>query len=448
MTVRIVSTLRTNPKLIAFGVLSAFFSGPGQTFLFSIFVPHIEKAFHTDHAGLAALFGLATLCGAFSLPFLGRMLDRSELTRFTLWMAGCLSLGCWLLGSAQNLAMVFIGMLMIRSFGQGAMGLISSTTMARNFHIQRGTALSLASMGHCLSTAILPVLVTAFVAFFGWRAGWKFLSLMILIVFIPNIFWLLRDVRGQYQAERKKRPQKTQSRFFRSWIFYRRLFQDPIFYLAAFAGLCVPICATGLFYHQVSFAQWKGWSAQLMATAFIAFSVTRALTALTFGGAIDRFGAKRLYGFFPIPLMLGILCLYGGKHALWSFAYMALAGISLGAGMTIRPAFWAEFRGTRELGALSGVTSFLAIVGTALSPAATGWLMAQTANHRLVLTVFLGFAAMSTLCGLAVAPLLSRRHVLRRQRRLHRQRAFRAMVRQSNRIEENAREVAWHVRSH
>ena len=393
-----IQTLKQNPKILIFGLLTAFFSGPGQTFLVSLFAPAIGKSFDLSQAQFGGIYSAATLLGAIALPFLGRMLDRMELLKFTLFMGTCLSLGCFTLSFTHSILGVLIGLFMIRSFGHGALSLISSTTTAKFFHLSRGTALSITTLGHPLASACFPVLVTFWIFNYGWRSGWLFLALLILLMFLPIIFFLLK---GQKLLTSNDTPKEH------TGLSKQKLFKDPLFYFATFAGSIPPFVLTGLFLYQILIGQWKGWSISLMAAAFIVFSLFRAGTSLVIGPMIDKFSAKRMLKFHIIPLSLAIITLLYGTSIYWVFPYLMLCGITIGFGMPTKAAFWAESYGTDNLGSIKGINSFFELFATALSPVILGVLFDLNISFEIILIsllviCFIGLIAGRTASNIAV----------------------------------------------
>ena len=50
-------------------------------------------------------------------------------------------------------------------------------------------------------------------------------------------------------------------------------------------------------------------------------------------------------------------------------------GFSVGAHATMSAALWAEFYGTRNLGRIRAMTGAIMVLGTAIGPALSGWLI-------------------------------------------------------------------------
>ena len=59
-----------------FASIGLFFSGPGQTFSVSIFINAYIEEFGWSRSLVSTYYSLATLAAGFTLPFIGRIVDR------------------------------------------------------------------------------------------------------------------------------------------------------------------------------------------------------------------------------------------------------------------------------------------------------------------------------------------------------------------------------------
>jgi hypothetical protein len=87
------SFIRANQYLLLFGVVLTYFSSFGQTFLISLYIPELGAAFDLSNTGLSSLYAVATMASAFTLPWLGRLVDTQPLKTFFLWSGWRLDAG-------------------------------------------------------------------------------------------------------------------------------------------------------------------------------------------------------------------------------------------------------------------------------------------------------------------------------------------------------------------
>src|SRR5690625_192116 len=357
-------------RLLTFGDSLTFFSSLGQTFLISLFVPFFLEDFALTNTGFGTMYSAATLISAASMPWLGQWIDRIPLRWYSLSVAIGLVIATSLVMLSWHIAILFTGILFLRLSGQGLSGHTAETAMARLYSRERGKALSVSSLGYPIGEAVLPVVIASLFTILHWRTIWGLLALSVLIVLIPLLYLLIGRER-----EGKINPGKSGSVPERAFEKYPIIFRDPRIWFIIPTVLMPPFWVTGLFLYQISIGSHLGWSAGLIATAFISFAVFRIFSALTVGPLIDRFSAQALFPTLLLPMTAAFLVpmLFSGQ---WTpFLYMGLLGMTMGAGGNIKSALWAELFGTEMIGTVRSLFSSVMVFSTALSPSLFGWLL-------------------------------------------------------------------------
>lgn len=359
--------LQKEKRLLLFAILFTFFSSFGQTFLISLFVPFYLADFSLTNTTFGILYSAATLGSAALLPWLGQWIDRISLRRYSLIVALTLFAAALLMAITWHFLVLFVALLLLRLAGQGLSGHTAETTMARFYDHQRGKALSVSSMGYPIGEGILPVAIAGLLLFLHWRITWGVIAILILLVLVPVSWFLVSNSkRVQERGKERKREESTIKS-------YGKILRDTRLLYVIPATLMPPFWFTGLFLYQVANAPQLGWTAGIVASAFIGFAATRILFAFVSGFWVDRFTAKKVFPFYLIPMTIGLLlaALYSD---VWSaFIYMALAGATLGMGGTVKSALWAEMFGTGMIGTVRSLFSSIMVFSTALSPFLLGW---------------------------------------------------------------------------
>lgn len=388
-------------RLLAFGALLTFFSSFGQTFLISLFVPQLQEALDISAAEFGSFYSLATLISAGLLPGIGRMIDDVDLRRYALSIAGGLTLACLAMSVVRESWQLLACLLVLRLTGQGLCGHTASTTMARSFTLERGKALSVSSIGYAIGEGLLPAIVVAAIALLGWRQVWLVQGCCVGLALIPAIIWLLRKApEAALNARHATRHDAAADSEEIEWT-RTRVLRDSRFYLLLPTILMLPFAVTGLIIHQARLAEYKGWSLATLAFAFTGFALARIFSSLAIGPAIDRYGAARLFPFFPLPMALGILFLQNLSSPIIAWVYLALTGAAAGMAGGLTSSLWAELYGVRHLGAIKSLGGSLAVFGTALSPALFGWLLDRDVDFSPILNGTM--LAMIVSCAIAVS---------------------------------------------
>lgn len=384
-----------NRSLLGFGVMTALSTSFGQTFFISLFLLHFQAAFQMGKGEFGLVYAAATLLSAFLLPFVGGRIDRADLRRYTRATVAGLALSALVVAVSVNVWMFAAGLLGLRLLGQGLLGHISQTVMAREFGLNRGRALAVAGIGYPLGEAVLPIVTALLLRSLPWRAVWALVALTAGFVLLPVVLRLLRD---RVSSAGTGEPGDAAGA---ADLDMRLLWCDRRIYLVLPSVLVLPFVLTGLFLYQAVLAQSKGWALEWMAAAFAAFAVTRALSSLAIGPVIDRFTATRLLPLYMLPLAGGLITLTTSNSPFVAFLYMVLAGITAGASGSIASAVWAELYGAGNVGRVRSVAASLVVITTAASPALMGWLF-QLGVHMTQMVV--GAAWMIGLAAAAGVP--------------------------------------------
>lgn len=365
----IFAFLRENGRWIAGGFLLTLFSSFGQTFFISLSAGDIRSEYGLSHGGFGALYMIATLASALTLPRLGRVVDRYPVSRVTLFVAPLLALACAAMALSHSLVMLFLVIYALRLLGQGMMTHIALTAMGKWFAAQRGRAVSVTSIGVNFGEAILPVAFVAVSAVVGWRNSWWIAAGLLLLVGFPAIYRsMLVERAPQSVIVDPSRPA------IRDWTL-REVLRDPYFYLVLAGVMAPPFIGTTIFFHQIYLVELRGWNEGVFATSFAAMSATTVVSALICGQLVDRFTAVRLLPLFLVPLSMACFVL-AGVGAQWSaFVFMTLLGLSYGLSSTLFGSIWPEIYGTAHLGAIRSTIVSVMVFMSAAGPGLTGWLI-------------------------------------------------------------------------
>ncbi len=376
-------------RLLSFAVSFTFFSSFGQTFLISLFVPFYLATFELTNTSFGMLYSAATLGSAFVLPYLGQWIDRIPLRQYSMAVAGGLLSAAVLMAISWHISVLLLSLFLLRLMGQGLSGHTAQTTMARFYDHQRGKALSISSMGFPIGEGILPVAVAGLLAVFHWRVTWGIIAAAIAFGLIPIIWKLIKKSRTVEEKEEKRRREKS------TWESYKTILSDKRLFFVIPATLLPPFWVTGLFLYQVAAADQLGWTAGIIASAFIAFAAARITLGLITGPWVDRFSAQKIFPFFLIPMIIGLFI--GAMYSQpWSaFIYMGLIGASLGMSGTIKSALWAEMFGTGMIGTVRSLFSSIMVFSTAMSPFLLGWWL----DIGMTMPTILNIALYTTIAG-------------------------------------------------
>lgn len=362
--------LYRNWSLLFFGLLLTFFSSFGQTFLISLYIPSLERFFGLSNTEISSMYATATMAAAFTLPWVGKLVDTLPLRRFILLVMLGLVVACVGFSFIQLAFLLIPAFYGLRLFGQGLMSHTSVTTMARAFEADRGKAIGLATTGHSLGEAILPFLISLLILNAGWRTALRVEALLLLVLVLPALLLLLR---GQSAAVlHPKIEESSRQGTARNPLL---LLKDPKFWIIGPTVFVLGFLNTAVFFYQLKFGASRAWAPEWMAGSLAFFALGGASSMVIAGPFVDRLSAKRLFPLVLFPYLLGVILLaLGQSRLIYPLALVCLA-ISNGAGSTIKNALFAEVYGTQIIGAVRSMFTTIMVFSTALGPLSFGLLL-------------------------------------------------------------------------
>ena len=179
------------------------------------------------------------------------------------------------------------------------------------------------------------------------------------------------------------------------WTRRQALFH-PLFWLMVPALLGLSAFGTAFFFHQAHYASVNGWTHLSLVALFPLYTGVGIIAMVLSGFALDRFGTARLIPFYQIPLIAAFLCFAWADQLEMVALGIVFFALTTGANSTFPNAFWAEFYGTRHIGAIKALAAAVMVLGSALGPLITGLLIdADTALNTQYVAVALYIAEAS-----------------------------------------------------
>ncbi|MBW6505445.1 MAG: MFS transporter [Rhodobacteraceae bacterium] len=365
-----VAFVRENARWLAAGVLLAFLSSFGQTFFISVFAGQIRAEFGLSDGDWGWAFTAGTMASAALMLWAGGLTDRFRVRSLAAWVLAALAAACVAMAlNPAAWALPFV-IFALRFTGQGMTSHTAVVAMARWFVANRGRALAVAGLGYAIAEALMPMIYVAALRVVSWRALWL-VSAAFLLLGVPLLRVLLAQERTpQSMANESSAPGMggrhwTRAQVLRHWLIW-----------AILPALIAPSAfMTAFFFQQVHLAQIKGWDHLALVALFPLFPAAGVAASFLFGWSIDRLGAGRLMGVYQVGLAAGYLVLALTESLTGAAVALVLLGITSGGQGTLPNAFWAEYYGTRNIGAIKSVVTAVLVFGSAIGPGLSGALI-------------------------------------------------------------------------
>lgn len=374
-----------NRHFLLFGLLTTFFGNYGQSFFIAWFGQSFQTDFNLSNAEYGMVYSSATLVSGFLILYVGGLLDKTPLKKFTLLTASGLITACILLYFAQAVWQLILAIFLLRFCGQGLMFHIAFTSMARYFHENRGKAIGIVGFGMPIGEALLPTVAITLITTLGWRETWLMLGLVLAIFFIPLINWLLNQSK-ELLTSSKNQAALSASENKQNWS-RKDVIKDKTFWLLLPTIMAPAFIVTGLFIHQSVLLQTKGWSQQWFAVGFIVYAISHLKASLIIGSLVDKYSGKKLIRFYLAPIFIAIILLaLPFNHEIFTLFFMFLIGLTIGASGSIVGSLWVELYGNQSIGAIRSMLTSLMVVSTAISPILFGWLFDHGFSYSKVMS--------------------------------------------------------------
>ncbi len=362
--------LRDNARFLSAGVVLTLNSSFGQTFFISIFAAQIMTEFALSPGQWGLLYTLGTAASAVVMFWAGALTDHFRARTLAWFVMPGLALTCVAMGANRSIMGLLLIVFFLRFLGQGMIFQLAMVSMARWFAGRRGLALSITAMGFWLGQAAIPVLFAALLLIFNWHHLW-YASAVFLMICFPLVLWLLNQERTPQSVTEETqsvgidgrhwtRVEVVRSRFF--WMLLPLLLGPPAW-------------GTALFFQQVHIADVKGWPLVEYLALIPVMTLVSVIVTLITGALIDRFGSGRLLQVFPLTWVLGFLMLGFADSLSFAFAAFVVFGMATGMQASLITAFWAEYFGTRHIGAIKATSASIMVFGSAIGPGISGALI-------------------------------------------------------------------------
>ena len=380
--------IQNNFRFLLFGFILTFCSSFGQTFFIGIFNPFIRQELDLSHSEFGLIYSLATVASAVSLIWIGKKIDDVRILYFAIFTCVFLAFASFFITLVESVVLLFFALYFLRLSGQGLMVHTSSTSMAKFFDHNRGKALSVSWLGLSLGEGLLPYLIIFLMTLFSWKMIWLGISIFILCVIVPFVYFNLKDYVDGTTEKVEIKPIINYE--IKNWT-RAEVLRDVKFYFLLPAVLAPGFLTTGIFINQVYIFESKDWSLLLLAQGFTFYAVFSVIALAVSGLLIDRFSAIKVLPFYLVPTMFSYLFVI---YIDWSFTpivMMMFIAMTNGTSAVLLTSTWSEIYGTKYLGGIRSITVSLFVFSTAIAPVLFGYLIDHQFSMNQIFGLMLGY---------------------------------------------------------
>ena len=256
--------------------------------------------------------------------------------------------------------------------------LVVNVTLSKWFVDRRGRAIGLAAVGLSLGGVVLTPALTGFIDEFGWRAGWRALAVMSVVLMVPASLIMRRQpedygLRPDGRSEQEVsagRGDRAASDYASSFTRAEAMRTTALYLVVLSYGLAGAAMATVL-YHTIPYLTDSGFSRGTAALAISAYSLPAAVSKPLWGYASEKISTRYLSaGTFMVGAvaMVAITISAASHTPLAVLASFALMGTAIGGLLPLQETVWATYFGRRYLGEVRSAALPFAVLVSASAP--------------------------------------------------------------------------------
>ncbi|MFN8533438.1 MAG: MFS transporter [Dehalococcoidia bacterium] len=375
--------------------------------ILTLFLLPMTEEFGWSRTEFSVAVVIATVASAVVAPFGGALVDRvgPRLAQ----SVGSLVLGGAVLAIAFTPGLIWLYLFysVARIATNSGTGIATTVVVSNWFTRKRALAFGIIASAWRLGSWVLPLGISALIVAQGWRAGWLFLGVMVLLLAVPAPALLTirkpEDV-GLVTDQTSPAPLSAALSPERPWTL-REAVRTPSLWLVAFGGFCAWFSAASYNLHLIPYLLDKEFSADAAVGTLAGMGFVSMVATIGLGLVADRIGVRRTYmGTFSCAAIGAVLILWLASP--WMLAGFALFyGVAFGGYVTLQQSVWAEYFGRGSLGAIRGITMPVQLMGNALGPFAAALAFDLTGSYAIPFTAFVVVSILGIITmGLAHKP--------------------------------------------
>ena len=279
---------------------------------------------------------------------------------------------------------------------------ISVTTLVNNWFVdKRGFATGLAFAGSGVSAAIMTPVLSTIVADYGWRMGYRTMSLVGLLILLPAVLLIRLEpadkgllpygVKPEGEEDESKIPVLEQTGLTRA-----QAIKTNTFYFQSIGIFCLSTAGMGMSTHAIAYFTDIGYSPLTASTAMSMVMTIMIFAKILLGAVFDKLGSVRsaiLTGCCMIASTLAIR--FAGAAAFMPYVFSLCFGFGYST-LTVPYSYLiGQNFGTREFAAIYSLICTLGSLGGGVAATLTGMLYDHFGSYLPVWSFYAGLACLA-----------------------------------------------------
>lgn len=362
--------------IVGLGFFTAFF-GIGLTWAASIFAIPMRDELGWTRSEIFFAVSLRGWMGIFVSPIVGKYLDRKNGARGLAVIGGVLNTMSLLAVSQVQEQWQFVLLFgVMGGIAQSTTGGISIAIVPKWFVVNRGSAVSISTLGGGLAAFIMPVILAPLNDSFGWRSSWIIVGVLAFIFSSAPALLLRRQPEDVGLLPDGAKPGSAHSarvaQASRDEVSYtlKEAIASGKFWLLVVGVSAGSLACNGVPSNLTNMFSDRGFALETASSALVAYGLASILAKFGWGWVANRhhlrtvlivlasYGAIATSSFILIPSGVGTV----------SLAYGFFVGFFVGAYVPLHGLVWAVYFGRGHVGSISGAARPLGIIMISSGP--------------------------------------------------------------------------------
>ena len=313
---------------------------------------------------------------------------RTILIAATVLVAGSTAL----MSMCNNIALLYI-LNAIRGFAGGLTGFVLVTTVINSWFVDfNGLATSIAMSFSGIAGAVFSPIVSGIIQANGWRTGYLFIALVMVIFNLPSILFLpclKPETKGMKPLGERKVSAGTSASAAGSGSVNGLLFAMVI----VFAIICCGSTSLPQFFPGISGSY--GMAASVGAGMLSVSMITNTASKIVLGAMIDKFGSRISILSYIVAVIFGIASILLIRAPFMMFVAAGCMGLAYALGTVAIAMMAKDVFGAENYSRTYPVCSMAGSIANALFSMAVGYMYDFTGSHSLTLILFLALLAIA-----------------------------------------------------
>lgn len=379
----------------------------GTYFTYGIFFKHLLNEFGWSRAMISGASSVTMLFVGLMGIYSGRLNDRLG-PRVIMAVSGLFLGGGYILMSllqAPWQLYLFLGAIV--GTGMASHDIVTLSTVARWFVRRRGMMTGIVKVGTGAGQLMVPLIVAALIASYGWRDSYVIIGVAALILFVLLAQLFRRDPQQMgllpYGVDRTTTSAASDST--EPGLSLREVTRTRQFWIICLAYFSTIYCLITIIIHIVPHVTDIGFSEVSAAGVLSTIGDVSMAGRFVMGTASDRIGSKRVWIICFIMLMASFIWLQFASE-LWMFYLFAVVyGFAHGGCFIVVSPMAASLFGTRAHGVIFGIIYSAGSLGGAAGPVIAGHTFDIMQSYQVVFWLLLIVSAIGLTLISTVKPI-------------------------------------------